>query len=259
MTRGLGLVLVLCGASPAFAEGGRIAVLDMRAKLNVKPELTAALTDSLITEVRRRSGVKVIGSDEVRQMLTFHTTKQQLGCDDTACLAEIGGALGADQLVTTTLSRFGETYLLTLRLIDVRHASVIRDASEQSGTSSDESALALVSKGVAELFPGGASALVPSTSSAAVADVESSASEPQKKTHTKAIVLWSIAGALVATSIVGAYYYADFNAVKSQSLTGTVPISQGITAHDDAITGEMAIWTAGPTAILLGFLGWHAW
>ena len=192
-------------------------------------------------------------------MLTFHKTKQQLGCDDTACLAEIGGALGADQLVTANLARFGEAYVLTLRLIDVRHAQVIRDASEQSGTAAEELALALVAKGVEELFPNApAPGLVPSTNAAA-AEVGTSVAAPPKKAHTAAIILLSVGGAMLVTTAVGAYLYGDFYAIKAQSVHTPTSAYTGTNAETNAQYGEFLVWAAAPATGLFGLLGWHAW
>jgi hypothetical protein len=46
------------------------------------------------------------------QMLALEQAKQSVGCgSDMACLAEIGGALGADYLITGSVLLVGDTYL----------------------------------------------------------------------------------------------------------------------------------------------------
>jgi len=132
----------------------RIAVLDVKARVGVTNELAQAVTDDVVAEVRRLlPNARVVSADEIRSTLKYDLTKRDMGCDVTACLAEIGGALGVEQLVTGTLSKFGSTYLLSLKLVDPRSASVKRQFTKQIGGQSDEALLQAVAQGVGELFP----------------------------------------------------------------------------------------------------------
>jgi hypothetical protein len=58
------------------------------------------LESSLLPEVRKLEGVSAIGMGEIREMLSVEYQRQMMGCQaDEACLAEICGALGTDELV----------------------------------------------------------------------------------------------------------------------------------------------------------------
>ncbi len=141
-------------ASALLAAQPRLAVLDVRAGVGISPELARGLGDALTHEVRQRNpGVDVLGATEIRSMLEVQREKSRLGCQDVSCLAEIGGALGADRIVTAGLNRFGDTYLFTLQLVDVRRARVVRDAQEKLSGSNQAELLSVVEEAVARLFP----------------------------------------------------------------------------------------------------------
>jgi hypothetical protein len=72
---------------------------------------------------------QIVTSDAIRNMLAFEKQRQMLGCADSGCMAEIGGALGVDWLVSGSITRLAaaggvpETYSLELTLTNVRKAS----------------------------------------------------------------------------------------------------------------------------------------
>jgi hypothetical protein len=100
---------LLCSA--LLAAQPRLAVMDVRAGVGISPELARGLGDALTHEVRRRNpDTDVLGATEIRAMLAVQAEKSKLGCQEVSCLAEIGGALGADRIVPAGLNRFGGTY-----------------------------------------------------------------------------------------------------------------------------------------------------
>jgi len=142
------LLLALTTAGP------RIAVLDLKARVGVSAELAQAITDDVVSEVRRLlPRAKVISADEIRSTVKYDLQKRDLGCDVTSCLSEIGGALGVELLVTGTLSKFGKTYLLSLKTIDPRLATVAHEYTQKIAGDSEEALLAAVAPGVRQLFP----------------------------------------------------------------------------------------------------------
>ena len=93
--------------NPALARARRIAVYDLKLE-GIDTSMGALVTESLLGELRKLQGISAIGMDEVRDMLNFEHAKDQMGCDDVTCLAEIGGALGVDDLLTGRLSLRGQ-------------------------------------------------------------------------------------------------------------------------------------------------------
>ncbi len=109
------------GAMPHV--GGQVAVIDFKTS-DVRDALLPVLTEVLTTEVAN-SGVfdGVLAGRDIQQMLSFEEKKQMLGCDDTSCLAEIGGALGVDRLIVPQVARVSDAWVVTLKQIDIRGAS----------------------------------------------------------------------------------------------------------------------------------------
>jgi TolB-like protein len=135
-------------ARDAFAltiapDGTAAAVIDLAA-FGVAPALARNLTELLTLELKRFEGLSVISKDEIATMLQFAADKHQLGCsDDTSCLIAIGGALGVDYLVTGSVGRLGDSFVITLKLMDVDGARVAHRTSESLRGDEPELALAL--------------------------------------------------------------------------------------------------------------------
>ncbi len=142
----LTLVMLALSASPSRAQAGedklKVAVLDLRKSDHVDAELARSLT-ALIPQVLDELGAfKAISMEEIRQMLALEQVKQMLGCDDVSCLAELGGAVGAQYMVSGSILLSGDAYLLQLQLSNIAAASVegrvSRDYKGSPGGLADE-------------------------------------------------------------------------------------------------------------------------
>jgi hypothetical protein len=130
--------LPLAGAAQARP---RIAILDFTANGSSK-ELASAAGGVAANELDRMGTFQIVTSDAIRSMLAFEKQRQMLGCSDAGCMAEIGGALGVDWLVSgkvTKLSASAEvpaTLSVELTLTSVRKAqregSVIETARTET-------------------------------------------------------------------------------------------------------------------------------
>jgi TolB-like protein len=123
------LVGLPCGA---LAAGGRskVAVMDVRNVQGVAEGTATILTDIVVSDVAR-AGHEVISRGDIAAMVGFEKQKQVLGCgDETSCLAEIGGALGVDWMITGQVGQIGSQYRISLLLVDSRKARVAARAAE---------------------------------------------------------------------------------------------------------------------------------
>jgi hypothetical protein len=80
------------------------------------------LTEILTVEIAEIGLYKVIAGRDIQSMLGFERQKDVLGCTDAACLAEIGGALGVDRIVASQVGMVGSTYVVNIKLINIRQA-----------------------------------------------------------------------------------------------------------------------------------------
>ena len=77
-----------------------------------------------------------------------------LGCETDACMAELGGALGADRLVAGDIAKLGESFLMHLRVVDVKKVRVAAQADRRLRGGTIDDVLDVLPAMVAELFPG---------------------------------------------------------------------------------------------------------
>ena len=133
----------------------RVAVLDVRGTGEIPPRAFAALNQSITPELRKLEGVSAIASAELADMLGVERQKQLLGCADaaTSCLAELAGALDADEMVTIDLTLVGERYAMTARRTDLKRSKVVQTQLRQFEKRDGEELLAVTGPSIAALYP----------------------------------------------------------------------------------------------------------
>lgn len=116
------LVFSLLLSSSAWgARDNTIAVLDVQGT-GISPELLPTLTEILTVEIAELGMYKVIAGRDIQSMLGFEKEKDVLGCTEASCLAEIGGALGVERIVAGHIGMIGSTYVVNIKLINIRGA-----------------------------------------------------------------------------------------------------------------------------------------
>lgn len=103
----------------------------------MESEIVTILDDLLTAEIAKHHEAKVISARDLNALLNVEQMKDALGCDDIACAAEIGGALGTPLLVSGSASRLGGKLIIQLSLIDTDTISV--RARAKSSVIDDES------------------------------------------------------------------------------------------------------------------------
>ena len=138
--------------SPGVKALIRVAVYDLELN-NIPPGLGSATTEALLQEIRKLEGVSAIGMDEVRELLDFEAQRQAMGCDaDDACLAEIAGALGVDEILTGALTEQADGRMIVLKRIDQRRAQVRETFDKRLEVGNGEEFLLSVGDAVQALF-----------------------------------------------------------------------------------------------------------
>ncbi|RMG13201.1 MAG: hypothetical protein D6729_15360 [Deltaproteobacteria bacterium] len=112
---------LLC-ASPAAAET-KVVVMPLQTSGDIDPTGAEVLTDLILEALLTRHGVQAIGPAEIQDALSLEAQRQLLGCSESSCLAEIGGALGARYVIGGRLVKFGSVHVLTLRLFDMEETA----------------------------------------------------------------------------------------------------------------------------------------
>ena len=97
--------LLLMGLSPGVVTKDEAAVLD----------------DLFETFLAPPKYVAVALWRDIASLVSMEMRKDLLGCTEVTCLAEIGGALAADYIVTAAVAETGGAYVLSVRAIDAEH------------------------------------------------------------------------------------------------------------------------------------------
>src|SRR5512138_425541 len=96
-------LLAATAASPARAAPAdarpKLAVLDFAAN-GASKELPSAATSAAANEIEKLGVFRITTAEAIRDMLAFEKQRQMLGCTDGGCMAEVGGALGVDYIVS---------------------------------------------------------------------------------------------------------------------------------------------------------------
>jgi hypothetical protein len=113
--------------SPAERAPGRVERIAV-------PKLSGAGSDAATLDVlstlcagaaARVPGLTIVSAAEVNAMLDVERQKDLLGCTDVSCIAEIGGALGVDSILSGQVGKLGEAYVVTMALIDIKEARTL--------------------------------------------------------------------------------------------------------------------------------------
>jgi hypothetical protein len=109
------------GASQEFAPSSdkvRMLLLDLKATL-IEKEVATIVTNMVSSELAREKSFALITNTDVKQMMALEAEKQTMGCDnESSCLAEIAGAMGARFVVYGDVGKLGSNIIITLNVFD---------------------------------------------------------------------------------------------------------------------------------------------
>ena len=102
-----------------------LAVMDLANQGGFTKEEIALVQGNIMGLMQQSSRFKsIVGGADLRAMMDLEQQKSALGCDDTSCLAELGGALGVPYLMTMSLGRFASQRVVNLSILYVDEAQV---------------------------------------------------------------------------------------------------------------------------------------
>jgi len=123
------VLLVVFAVIIAPAKELKVVVPGVYAYKGVPEGTSDVLADLLLEALLSRHGIRALGPSDARALLSAEQQKQLLGCKDESCMTELAGALGADWLISGTVGRLEDLYVVSLQLIDARKAKVTARAT----------------------------------------------------------------------------------------------------------------------------------
>lgn len=140
--------------APDGAPPRTLLVLPLTARTGVPRTEVDVLGDYLASEARRIPGHKAMSMKDIEAMISVEQRAQLLGCSETSCLAEIGGALSAEEVLTGTVGRLGSRELVvTLTRISPRNAETLGAESERLKGGTSDAALDALARLIKRLYP----------------------------------------------------------------------------------------------------------
>jgi TolB-like protein len=129
----LSLAALLLGASLAAAQDDdRQTVVVAPLKALSPIDGITILTEELRTQVARHGRYKLVTPEEMQAVDDELVRQLEGGCDEAACVAEVGGALGAQFVITGQIGKLGSTYNFSLKLVNIETVSAQQAASSRS-------------------------------------------------------------------------------------------------------------------------------
>lgn len=130
-----------------------LAVMDLTDR-GVGEQVASLVSETVLQEAHKLQGVHVVGSSEIRTLLGLQRQREVLGCaDGDACMTELANALGTDEILTGSVGKVGESYVITLQRIDSKKGVAIASDTERLVGTTAEGFLDAVGPMFAKLFP----------------------------------------------------------------------------------------------------------
>ena len=128
------LLLLLLVGTAAFSQGRPlIAVLPLQALGELNAEQVGTVTRLLETGLVKSSIFQVLERSEIAQVLAAQEYSAE-ECFDESCAVRLGRLLAARLIVLGTLSRLGDKFFLTAKIIEVATGKTLEAEHEEADT-----------------------------------------------------------------------------------------------------------------------------
>lgn len=120
LAAGAALSLGLCWvASDADAQNkSKVLVQDLIAQ-GVQPHEAAVMSTAACQEFAKRNALDVLCGEDVRNMMRFSAMNAAFdACNDEKCYASMGKAMKARYVVSGSVSKLGQEFILSLAMFD---------------------------------------------------------------------------------------------------------------------------------------------
>lgn len=95
-----------------------IAVADLRA-LALSSNEVSTLSERLRSIIAETDYFRILSEQDMKMVLETQQFQKTDACDDTQCLVELGRILAVERVIGGSLGKVGETFTITLRIVNV--------------------------------------------------------------------------------------------------------------------------------------------
>ncbi len=243
------LAAILFASNVADAAPRRIALRPIPPSDGLKPSDVSLLNDAVAAELRRQPNTQIITQTEIVALLSYEQQKQYLGCSEETCAADLGGALGCEELIIGSIGVIGKSWMVNLRRLNVVKVVTTGQADRRLKNASIDDVLDTLPVLVRELFPESSPAPAPT----AVQAPPSPAMAPIGPKAPAMALSWAEVGRTSDTAAPAAQ--APLKALPRPGSTSSTPVSAA--AIEDG--GHRKLWSAlgltAAAAVATGVLG----
>jgi|GEM_PF-4801439 len=224
------LLWFIISATDVLAGEG-IVVWRLDKKSGVTSNDIDSISGLVTAHVQKASQKKVISEAEIGTILKGEEKRQQCGADNSSCIVEIGAALGAPEAVSGDLGKVGSYWMLNLRRISTRDASVISRCN-RSIRGTIDNVIEAIPAAVAELF----GVKAPETSAAAEPEQEKAPAKSDSRKQRSIYVF--VKGIMLPVAKADVEFSANG---RTYDMGGDYDFSGGVGL---AIDGNLTPWLA---------------
>jgi len=119
-------VLVVSASSALAADRPKVAVFDFK-PIDVSAQDLSLFMEQVLTEIDSTEKFHSLGKSDLETMLGMEKLKEELAGEcEASCMAQIAGSIGAQFVMSGSVARTSDRYVIHAKLIDQSKASVIR-------------------------------------------------------------------------------------------------------------------------------------
>jgi TolB-like protein len=101
-----------------------LIVFDMTPEKGIEKGTANLLVEIIMGEIERSNAFKVIGQKDIDKMLFWETNKQLKNCNESSCMMQIAGAMGAEYYVESSIGTVGDNYVISMKLIETMKVEI---------------------------------------------------------------------------------------------------------------------------------------
>lgn len=134
------LLFLLCLSLKSFGQETRptLAVLDFNVISGLSPSEALTLTNIFRTSIFETKKYTVLERKQMQSILKEQAFDLSGVCNSTECAVKIGQLLSAEKIVIGDIGKIGETYSVTVRLLDVSTGRIENSVNERHKGSTEE-------------------------------------------------------------------------------------------------------------------------
>ena len=131
------ILAVLLLSNLIFSQQISVAVIDLK-NVGLEEHFSTLLTDALRAEMFKYEKFKVMNRENMQEIMGEQVFQASGVCDDNACYVEMGEVLGVEKIVAGSIGKLGNTYSLTIKMIDVETSENDKIITDRKKCSEDD-------------------------------------------------------------------------------------------------------------------------